>query len=252
VLLQASRCSLLRCIAAGVLGCFAGVAGAQTPAAAPPAGPDAARQGAPALIAYADSFISVHGSDTGWISDRFTPTAAGYQFTESFYYTPQQLRTTVVSLSPAMVVDSVRARGKSRGLVLDLDVVYTGRHAVGYYYRTDPDSLVKVPFETDMPDSAFDAAGQMALIPAFDWHVGMTRHLLEFEPVHARTSSSILTVVAEEDITVPAGTFATYRAELSLPRTTVYLWFTRAAPHRPVKVGDPANQWATVLVKLIE
>jgi hypothetical protein len=238
-------------ILAGSLGRAAG-AGAQNPPVPPLAGPGAGRQGAPTLVAFADSFVSSHGSDSGWICDHFTPTATGYQFTESFFYGPHQSRTTVVSLSPGMVVDEVRARGESRSLVLDLDVVYTGQRAVGWYYRTDPDSLTKVPFETDMPDSAFDAAAQMALFPTFDWRVGMQRHLLEFEPIHARTSSAVLAVVAEEDITVPAGTFATYRAELRQARTTVYLWFTRAVPHRPVKVFDPARQWTTVMVRQIE
>lgn len=238
-------------IIVGSLGRAAG-AGAQNPSVPQLARPGAERPSVPALVAFADSFVSSHGSDSGWICDRFTPTATGYQHTESFWYGPQQFRTTVVSFSPGMVVDSVRARGQSRGLVLDLDVVYTGQRAVGWYYRTDPDSLTKVPFETDMPDSAFDAAAQMGLLPSFDWHVGMQRHLLEFEPIHARTSSAVLSVVAEDSITVPAGTFATYRAELMLAHTTVYLWFTRAAPHRPVKVLDPAHQWTTEMVRLIE
>ena len=234
-------------IVAGTAGCAAGAGGGRSRSASPLAGP-----GQSALVSFADSFVSSHGADSGFICDRFEPAATGYRFTESFAYGPRYYRTTDVYLSPGLVVDSVRARGNSHGLVLDIDATYSGRRVGGWFVVTEADTLRRVAIETELPDSAFDAAAQMALLPTFDWHVGMKRNLHEFDPERGRTNSSMLEVVAEERITVPAGTFDTYRAEMTQARSLVWLWFTRAAPHRPVKVVDPVHHWTTELVALIE
>ncbi len=77
----------------------------------------------------------------------------------------------------------------------------------------------------------------------------MKRTLFEFDPISGNTQTQLLSVVDTETVTVPAGTFETYRAELTEPYDLEYQWYTRSLPHRCVKRVSVTNDWSAELVR---
>jgi len=50
-----------------------------------------------------------------------------------------------------------------------------------------------------------------------------------------QTPSMTVTVVGTETVAAPAGTFECYKLEVTIPSTTIYVWYGKAAPHHLVK-----------------
>jgi len=198
---------------------------------------------------FADSFVVVLSFQRGaWRRHSLEQTPTGYRFVEAYYFGSRSYRTSEVFLSPAFVIDSVRSRGQNLSGSVDLAVSYADHHVRGWSLASTPDSARRVAIDTLLPDSAFDAAALMAVLAALDWRLGLKRSLIEFDPTDGTTQTADLSVVAEEQVAVPAGSFEVYRAELAKPGSLSYLWYTRAEPHRLVKVADARGRWSTDLV----
>ena len=77
----------------------------------------------------------------------------------------------------------------------------------------------------------------MALLPTLDWQTGRTYLLTMFDGDEQNITPQTLRIGPVEQLSVPAGTFAAYRANLSTTQAPVVLWYTVAEPHRLLKVG---------------
>jgi hypothetical protein len=63
-----------------------------------------------------------------------------------------------------------------------------------------------------------------------------------FVPILGRLETFTVTVLGSEQVTVPAGTFATYKVELSARDHKTTAWYTQDAPHVLVKYVDGRNR----------
>lgn len=63
-----------------------------------------------------------------------------------------------------------------------------------------------------------------------------------FVPILGRMDTFTVAVVGSEQVSVPAGTFATYKVELSARDHKTTAWFTQDAPHVLVKYVDGRNR----------
>lgn len=221
--------------------------------ASPLHSPVAVRPGVPIVAPFADSFVVIAGGiESGWRRHSLERTPTGYRFVEAYYFGrsigPTTHRTTEVILSPDLVVDSVRSRGRRLGQDVDFAVSYSGRAVRGWSTVTESGNSRRVAIDTTLPDSAFDVSALMAVLPALDWRVGVKVTLIQFDPEDATTQTDILSVVAEEQVTVPAGTFDVFRAEWTRPGNLRLLWYTRSLPHRLVRVASATRPWSTDLV----
>jgi len=91
----------------------------------------------------------------------------------------------------------------------------------------------------------------MGLILTLDWHPGAQYALTMFYADEGDIATQRLTVVAEEDITIPMGNRHVFRAELTdlndtATETTMSIWVTTTKPHRIVKERSAIEE--TVLV----
>jgi len=233
-------------------GCGPGAAGPPNPPVVPAPSSVVQQPIILTLAPFADSFANVvesrFGPDSGWLSEHFERTPSGYRLAETVDAGRGSHRTAEVFFDSALVVDSVRVQGRLSGRVIDYDVSYSGRSVTGWFTATQSDSSRRLPIETVLPDSAFDASAIMAVLPTLQWHVGMKHVLFEFNPENATTQTVLLAVQGEEQVTVPAGTFDTFRAELTLPGVIRHMWYTRSVPHRCIKVVSVTNHWHTELV----
>jgi len=204
------------------------------------------------ITTFADSFVSVlharYGTDTGWVSERFEATATGYRLIEDFQLTPAAYRTATVFFAPDLTVDSVRGIGRRGALVIDYAVSYVGRRASGWTSAGGADPSRRIAVDAVLPDSAVDAVAQVAILPTLPWAVGMKRTLLAFDPTVGGTQTQLLSVLDEEQVTVPAGTFDAYRAEVRQPDFVQIVWYTRSVPHRFVKAAGATGNWSWELV----
>ena len=241
----------LPCLIAAA-GTACGVAAGPPRSAPVQPGPAAELAEGPPFTPFADSFVNVHhgsfGSDTGWLSVRFEATASGYRLTQALTAGGSSYRTTQVYFGPDLTVDSVQGTGERLGRTVDWSVSYTGRRATGWYATGAAHTSPRIGIDALMPDSAFDVSALMAILPTLRWAVGMKRTLFEFGPTTGTTQTRLLSVVGEEQVTVPAGTFDAFKAELTAPYFLEYAWYTRSLPHRCVKVIGVTDNWTTELV----
>ena len=233
------------------LRCLVAAAGTACVAPGTPRSTLAPRSPAAPITTFADSFLDVlhrpARSDTGWLTDRFEATANGYRLTAAFGIGPMVFRTTTVFFDLDMVVDSVR--GWVRGLrYVEYAVTYAARRVTGWYQSGNAEYSPRVAIAGVRPDSAFEANAIKVLLPRLPWAVGMKRTLFEFNPISASTQTWIITVLDEEQVTVPAGTFEAFRAELADPAEREFVWYTRDVPHRCLKLVDVTNDWSMELI----
>jgi hypothetical protein len=84
----------------------------------------------------------------------------------------------------------------------------------------------------------------MTLIPAIDWTATTDVVVPVFHSGQNSSAAMRLRVTGTESVTVPAGTFETFRVESSGDRVPFILFVESAAPHRLVRVeivGTPVE-----------
>ena len=247
---------LLSLVAGAGSACSPGLGSASRPSLGPASSHVVEQRTVPAPAPFADSLVTViegpFGTDSGFLSEHFQRSINGYRLVESQRPGAGAYDATEVFFDPRMVVDSVRAQRHRRGRVVDFDVTYRGRDVSGWLVAGQADSSHRSSIATVLPDSAFDTSALMALLPTLPWRVGTKRALYEFNPENATTQTVLLTVVGEDQVTVPAGTFDAFRAELTKPGGLEYWWYTARAPHRCVKVVSVTNRWHAELVSYVD
>jgi hypothetical protein len=204
----------------------------------------------PALVApYADSFVTmIRGVPQGWHRYSLEQVSDGLRFRDDFALGTILQRSLIVSLTPELGVKSVRATGHELGQDVAVHLDYYGRRARGWAIVRGDSQPHRVAIDTALPEHAFDGQALMALLPLLDWHVGATYSLTMFDTDEANITTQLLHITDLETITVPAGTFAAFRADLSTTQSPVRLWYTTTRPHRLLKIGGPTDTFVTMLV----
>lgn len=87
----------------------------------------------------------------------------------------------------------------------------------------------------DIPDDAYDDSEVLFLLRAIPLEVGYSATYANVVPAAGLTPKATITVVAEEQVDVPLGSFNCYKLELSIFGTTQYLWYGADSPHYLVK-----------------
>ena len=92
--------------------------------------------------------------------------------------------------------------------------------------------------EFDIPDDAYDNDEVFFLLRAIPFEVGYTASYTNVVPSYALTPKATITVVGEEDVTTPAGSFNCYKVELSAGDATQYLYYGVDGPHYLIKYDN--------------
>ena len=123
-----------------------------------------------------------------------------------------------------------------------MDLTYANGRVKGSTSVPGPTGIKTVTIDTTYAPGTIDDNMLSAVIPGLRWVPGAKYTANAFDASSGTARAITMSVAGTESITVPAGTFETYRVEQSGGQQTANLWITTAAPHRLVKmtiVGTP-------------
>ncbi|MGI8499187.1 MAG: insulinase family protein [Gemmatimonadaceae bacterium] len=206
---------------------------------------DAAR-----LVARRDSFsVLVQGKALGWQRDALEKTAQGFRYTEDAQIGGFVQQSTDLSFSSAMQMIRVQQTGLTQGQPTKIDVSYSGGRAKGSATTPTPQGARSITVDTALAAGVLDDNALTAVLPALNWAPGAKWTVPVFQAGKGKMARLTLSVVGEESITVPAGTFASYRAEMAGGEQPITLWVTKSQPHRLAKLAFVGAPIEVVLVK---
>ena len=203
-----------------------------------------------AVAAFRDSFaLVVNGQVAGWHVYAMERTPGGLRFIDRFALGSAMSRGAEVLLDDKLHILRGRHEGMEFGKPVRADVKYTGKRAIGVGLRRTDAGPVQVQVDTVLPDGAFDGLALMGLILTLEWRAGAAYPLGIFDVDEGGSlTTQVLRVADEEVVTVRAGRFRAFRADLTTTQAPVRIWVTAARPHRLLKIGGADESFSTVLV----
>jgi hypothetical protein len=100
---------------------------------------------------------------------------------------------------------------------------------------------ITTPERVSIPSDVRTQATLVMLVRALPLAEGYATRLNIFNPIVGRHERVTLTVADREDVTVPAGTFESWRIELESPDSETAVWVAVAAPAQVVKFTESRN-----------
>jgi zinc protease len=202
------------------------------------------------LAPRVDSFaVLLQGNALGFQRTSLERTAAGWKYTEDVQIATFVQQHTEVLFDADLAMRSVQQTGKVQGQDIKVDVTYAGGRAKGSATTPLGTAVRTVQVDADVPAGALDENVVPALSAAFRWEAGAKITLPVFLSRKGAAASWMLTVTGEENVSVPAGTFATWKVDLSGADQPVTFWIEKAAPHRVIKFGPVGAPLEVQLVK---
>ncbi|MFZ5623900.1 MAG: insulinase family protein [Gemmatimonadota bacterium] len=188
------------------------------------------------FVARSDSYAVVfQGNSVGFQRARFEATEGGFKYVEDASIGGFAQQTSELMLGPRAEPVSLKQTGKIQGQDIGLDVAFVGGRARGKGTTMTAQGPKPVDYDIDFPAGTIDDNSILALAPALKWAPGAKFDLAVLVTGKGAIQPHVLAVTGEDKVTVPAGTFDVYRAELTGGEQPLTLFVTRAAPHRVVK-----------------
>lgn len=191
-----------------------------------------------------DSFVVlVQGTPRGYEVTSVERTADGILVRDETNLMPLMRQTTDVRIGPAGEMRSVKQTGEAQGKPMGIDVRYLGGRATGDASTPARDGTIeKKVIGADVPPGTIDDNVVLPLLVGLPWAPGASFSLPVFASGQNALRTVQLTVVGTESLTVPAGSFETYKVELTGLPAPLTLHVNAVAPHRVLKVvpqGSP-------------
>ena len=177
-------------------------------------------------------------------------TADGLRYTEETQIPAagvQQITTLLLGAKGEM--RQVTQSGKAQGQDSKIDVTYADGRVKGSATTPGQGGPKTIAIDTTIAAGTIDDNAIQALLPGLPWAAGARWSAPVFASGQGASTQMTLAVTGEESVTVPAGTFAVYRAELSGGPQPVTFYVTKAAPFRLVKVAIAGTPIEMQLVK---
>jgi hypothetical protein len=136
------------------------------------------------------------------------------------------------SLAPSKVTSSQAMMGMNVGSRI---TIADGK-ATGTVQRPSAGGVQTENLNVAVPPGVIVDGTEAALIQTLDFSDGLTMKFQTFDPKTGQTKTQEVTVLAKESVTVPAGTFESWRTQISPagPGETVTIWVTVAEPRKIV------------------
>jgi predicted Zn-dependent peptidase len=198
------------------------------------------------IVARRDSFqIGFQGNEIGYQVSEVVVAADSLLYREQMSIPMMGAQQDgTVRLDPASLAPlAVDISGQIAGQPMNTKLVYDGNRVTGYTQTPQPSGT---PDSSDIyatvADGAIDLNAIQLFLPALQLAEGAAFTFNAFDSSEGTARVVTLKVSGSEEVTVPAGTFAAFRIELSgTPQPAVYFVDT-ARPHRLLKielVGQP-------------
>ena len=151
------------------------------------------------------------------------------------------------SLAPRKINEVVQMGG----MTAETHIVYDGLHATGQAQEPDQQQgeVKTVQVDTTLVEGTIDGDMLPLLLPAFPLAEGASFTVHSFQSSADKVNVLTVKVAGVEDVTVPAGTFSTYRIEVTGGEQPVTFFITRDTPRKIVKLELMTQPVAFELVK---
>ena len=197
------------------------------------------------ITARSDSFaIFVQGNPMGYQASKLEREGGGWKYTESTRLATFIQQTTEVRFTDKLVMQSVSQKGRVQGQDTKIDVTYAGGRAKGSAATPGPAGIKTVAVDAEVPTGAIDDNLLTTILPALKWADGATFTVPVFQSGKGSTTVVSVAVTGTEQVEVPAGTFAAYKAAMTGGESPFTVWVEKAAPHRLLKLaitGQPVD-----------
>jgi hypothetical protein len=134
-------------------------------------------------------------------------------------------------------VRHVTQTGKLQGQDTHIDLIYGGGRVKGTARVVNAQGPRAFVVDTAIPPGTLDDNMIQALLPAFPWSGSARWDLTVFASGEDRLRQLSLTVTGIGKVSVPAGEFECYQAELSGGDQRVAFYLTTAVPHRLIRIA---------------
>jgi zinc protease len=214
--------------------------------------------GAPALdhaqlVTRADSFeVLVQGNPLGAMTTSIQASKDSFVYTERTTIaggTVQQ--NTTVHLNPAdLSVTQVDQTGSVQGQAADIHLAYGGGRVKGKATTPQPGGTPQtIQIDTTVSAGTYDDNVLSLIFPALPLAAGQSFNLNVFESGKGQTKVIQVKVSDGGSITVPAGTFATFKLDVTGGQVPTTFYVTKDTPRRIVKVELVGAPFVFQLVK---
>ncbi len=195
------------------------------------------------LEAFSDSFaILVQGNAMGGQRITLAESDSGLVYSDNLNIGGFVQQQTRIVMTPDGVVQHLTQSGQIQGQPTSVVVAYsTDGRVTGHAKTMSATGIKEIDIDTTITAGTIDDNMVQVLVRALAWGPDAKWSFSAFSAGQANESVQQLSVKAVESVTVPAGTFEAYRAELVGGPTTITMWISTANPHRLLKLA-PAGQ----------
>ena len=195
------------------------------------------------LAARRDSFVvSVQGNPAGSSVYALESRAGGWTVRENTSIMGgMMVQTTTLdtdaSLAPTLLAQTMTMQGQA----MKTDVTFAAGRAKGSATTPTQNGPQSKAIDVAIPAGTIDSDALQGVLPLFRWAADAKFTLNMFSAGKGTVEPITLTVVGSESVTVPAGTFDTWKVEQKGGEAGATLFISKDAAHRLVKIA-PAGQ----------
>lgn len=191
--------------------------------------------------------VLVQGNPFGSMVRTLAREGDGWVLTDSSVLAVAQQVTRVV-LGPQLELRAVEQQGSVQGREMRIDVRVTDGRATGVA-ATPVSQFQEQPIEATLPPGAVDDNALATLVAALPLRAGASFTVPVFASGKGEVTPQRVVVAAQEEITVPAGTFQAFRLEVTGGAFPMTMWVSATAPYRTLKIAPVGQPVEMVLVK---
>ena len=191
------------------------------------------------LAVSSDSFaITFQGQPLGAQVNTMERAGEGWLAKEHTLLGPVGEQNSEIRFNATGEMQSVALSGRVSGQDVRLNVRFEGGKATGTGVSPSQQGPKPVNFNgVDVPPGTLDENALQHLLPYFRWAPGAKFDFQVFSSGKGALEQRTLAVVAEEAVTVPAGTFLAYRVSYAGGEAPGTYWVEAKAPFRVLKFG---------------
>ncbi len=203
-----------------------------TPAAAAPVQLDLSR-----LVARRDSFaLLAQGNPIGGGVSTLRRTADGWALVDTTVLAGGVVRlTTSVATDARLAPRRFTRSGSVQGQAVSGDVAFTGGRASGTANNPSPNGPQAVKIDAPVPAGTIGASTLGVALPLLRWAPNARHTVTVFDESKGSVVNLTLAVAGTEKVTVPAGSFDTYRVEQTGGEQPITYYVSTAAGNRVVR-----------------
>jgi hypothetical protein len=202
------------------------------------------------LVAHQDSFaVMVQGNALGFQRTALEKNASGFRYTSDLQIATAVKQSLDMALNDRLDMQAIHITGTVQGQPIKTDVTFAGGRATGSATAPSKEGIKTTAVDVAVPSGAVNDAGLNAIIPALRWTPRAKFGVNLFSASKNSVVPGTLAVSGTEKVTVPAGTFDVYMADLTGGDQPVTLYVTTTAPNRLVKMAIVGTPIEVVLVK---